>query len=763
MSLKNGFSDKRSTTPATGSAPQNSRGEKPDLEAPGPMGFVRFLSNMKISTKLIAGFSTMIAASALVGVVGLISISQINDTVNEITDVAAPTVEIADDLIANVWEATKVAEEVIGDEDPGDIEKLVIEFAELDAVFDSSFRDLEGLVNDEAHADEMKRAREAQSRFVERAEQMFLAHKNALAEEAKGKRLLVEFDAIGADLVTALDEFAQENEAEMAKAEEEGDRLESRGADGAAVNRVLGSLFDQDYPVVEAALKLQRLVLEMQDTAGEYLAEDVAENLKGIEDELKQLSEQAAPHIMILKDLSESDEDRSDTQQVEALFRTWMAFANDDEQLFDTHRDMLQAEMLANELTEHLEAEADAADRALNELSEFADSINDSADEHAAEAVNKSRIAIGALLVAMLMISAGLIVSVILTVVRPVREMTAAMMTLSQGDNRVEIPSLERQCELGEMAKTLQVFKENAVEKEQLAEREQVQLATREARTKKVEALIAKFETTSSEALRSVSAAATQMQANARTLTATAEQTNDQSSTVAAASEQAAVNVQTVASATEELSCSIGEINQQINQSSEVAKAAAAEAATTTNTMRELASASQKIGEVVDLITDIAEQTNLLALNATIEAARAGEAGKGFAVVASEVKSLANQTGKATEEIGRQIDGIQGISDQAVQAMKSIAETIGRMNEISTMISAAMEEQRAATQEISRNVQEASTGTTEVSANIAGVNQGAQETGRAAGELLTAADELSGQADVMNSSVESFLDGIRGA
>ena len=254
-----------------------------------------------------------------------------------------------------------------------------------------------------------------------------------------------------------------------------------------------------------------------------------------------------------------------------------------------------------------------------------------------------------------------------------------------------------------------------------------------------------------------VAGAATEMRATAQSMSATAEETSRQSTAVAAASEEASTNVQTVASAGEELSSSITEIGRQVEQSTKTAARAVDEAKRTNDQVASLASAASQIGEVVKLISGIAEQTNLLALNATIEAARAGEAGKGFAVVAAEVKSLANQTAKATEEISAKIGEMQSATGGSVEAIKAIAKTIEEINQISTTIAAAVEEQSAATQEISRNVQQAAKGTQEVNENITGVTQGASQTGAAAGQVLTAAEQLAKEAETLRLEVDKFL------
>jgi methyl-accepting chemotaxis protein len=292
---------------------------------------------------------------------------------------------------------------------------------------------------------------------------------------------------------------------------------------------------------------------------------------------------------------------------------------------------------------------------------------------------------------------------------------------------------------------------------------QEAMLAERQKQQDKITAAIADFDGQMKSVLDTVSRSAANLQTAANALAASAEQSTQQSTAVAAASEEASTNVQTVASATEELTSSVKEIGRQVSESTRITGVAVEQARRSSTTIQDLAKAAQKIGDVVELINTIAGQTNLLALNATIEAARAGEAGRGFAVVASEVKALAEQTAKATGEIGQQILAIQEATKESVGSIQEIGSTIASVNEIATTIAAAVEQQGVATSEIARNVQEAARGTQDVSSNIGGVSQAASDTGQTATKLLSSANELSQQSDMLRSQVEGFFATIRAA
>ncbi len=371
----------------------------------------------------------------------------------------------------------------------------------------------------------------------------------------------------------------------------------------------------------------------------------------------------------------------------------------------------------------------------------------------------------GTVVVSTIVLTVLIVFSVAILVARqinkPIAGLTRTMKVLAEGDKTVDVPATELKNELGDMGRSVLVFKDNMIRAEQLAAEQAREQEVQQERAKQIILLTQGFEKDSDNVLTTVHAAITQMGTTSNSMKQAADQLNQRSVAVSAPSTEASSNVQTVASASEELAASIAEIGAQASNSTLIASEAVTKAQETDETMRGLSDAAQRIGEAIRLINDIADQTNLLALNATIEAARAGDAGKGFAVVASEVKNLATQTAKATEEISRQIGDVQRSTENAVVAIGGISKVIAQMDEISSAIAAAVEQQRAATQEIARNVEQASSGTHEVSENIVGVSTLATETEEAADQVKGASTQVEEQAESMNAFIRRFIENVR--
>ena len=370
-------------------------------------------------------------------------------------------------------------------------------------------------------------------------------------------------------------------------------------------------------------------------------------------------------------------------------------------------------------------------------------------------------------------VAVGIILAIALgfMIARPLGKMRKVMTALADGDMEVEIKPTRRRDEIGAMTKAIIFFKDSLSQAEDLRqeqkrareEKQKQDEAAAAERKREVLAMADSFEKNVLTVVESLTGSTGHLNDLATSMSDAANQTNQRSAAVAATTDETSTNMQTVASATEQLSSSVGTVGKHVGESSKIAEVAVAEASATNNKIKKLAEAVNKIGEVIDLITDIAAQTNLLALNATIESARAGDAGRGFAVVAKEVKSLATQTAKATEEISSQISQIQGETDDAVSAIGRISDVIGRISETSTEISTAVDEQGSATREIASIVQQATAGTNEITGNIAQVNEAAGETGQAASQVLDAADTLSQQGKALRQQVDNFLESIRAA
>lgn len=344
---------------------------------------------------------------------------------------------------------------------------------------------------------------------------------------------------------------------------------------------------------------------------------------------------------------------------------------------------------------------------------------------------------------------------------QPVLMMEEAMSRLAEGNNQIEIPGVHRADEVGMMAKAVLVFRDNALAMDGLRVRQEAEQAAKELRSQQLEALIASFNFDVTAIINTVASTASNTETTAREMDSFASQTVGQMKTVDQSSNAATANVQAMAAASEELAYSIEEISARVNEASQVAVKAAADAARTDAIVQSLFEASNRIGTVVTFIQTIASQTRMLALNATIEAARAGEHGHGFAVVAHEVKELADKTSHATAEIAQQISSVQTAGQAAVEAIREITISVKHVNEISSSIAASVEEQGAATKEIARSAQEAAQGTTMVASSINWVVKEAAQMQGSASTMLDTSVQMSGQSEVLRAIVDNFLMGVQ--
>ncbi len=449
---------------------------------------------------------------------------------------------------------------------------------------------------------------------------------------------------------------------------------------------------------------------------------------------------------------------------VSALVDALLALGRGEDSAFELRRKELEAAARADLTIDENATIQRSLDRAVALLVGDAEKSMQSGSVKLVEDLGRNRMLL--MIVAGLSVLAAIAIGVFYVQRRLVRRLTSigdAMRRLSSGETDLTVPAATDRDEIGDMARSLEVFRGGEIERREMTQRQTAEQAAQRDRTAAIERMIGEFRATVTGVIVAVTENISSMESTARTLSGIAAEADTQARAASSASEQTSSSVDSVAGATEELGASIREISEQATQANGVVERASEIAQNADQLVGQLVNGANRIGDVVKLIRAIAEQTNLLALNATIEAARAGEAGRGFAVVASEVKTLASQTAKATEEIATQIGAIQTSTAEAVDAIRQIGGVMGDISRFTSTIAASVEEQSASTQDIGRNVQQAATGAKELAGNMATVTEAIDETNRSATLVLTASNALTTQAGTLQQAVDEFLERVAAA
>lgn len=723
------------------------------------------IRDFKLQTKLLLGFFLLSLLICLTGGTGLFMMNKIRGNIGDVTEVALPLVNVSAALLGNSQQLNGVLLNALNQSDVANVQASQALIGGLETAGGESLAKLQELSDQGGLNLEIKTVAGQQQTLAQQAKETLGAHETNLGKTAAAGKRLAAFEALRQKIDQSLSGYAREAESAMSAMQDRGGTLVSSGAATVEnMDEIFRQTFDTAYPQVQLSYKFLNYLVKTQDLARTFITQSDAKLLAQTEKELKSTTKKMTGFIRRLEAKAPSEESKALLESVGADLENLIKTLTAKDGVLASHRDALVASAQALRLKDALTAlQADYSGK-IDAISAAANDRGDNAKTTIESNVTRALAIIGGIVIAGVVFGMSFGFFQARGISKPIGRITQAMGRLAEGDTTIAVENADAANEIGDLARALEVFRDNALEKERQEEAAQArEQAAKEEGSRQILALCDAFDKSVNVALDSVTAASGKMEATAQGMTSVASSAGERAQAVSVASEQASGNVQTVAAASEELAASIQEISSQVAASADIARNAVGAAEDATQLVQGLVEASQKIGDVVGLINDIASQTNLLALNATIEAARAGEAGKGFAVVASEVKNLATQTASATEEISGQISNIQGATSAAVTAIENIAATIGKISEISGSIAAAVEEQGAATGEISRNAQEAANGTQEVNANIAGVSEAVAETGESSSDVLAAAKELSVQSESLKKSVDAFLKDVKAA
>jgi methyl-accepting chemotaxis protein len=721
-----------------------------------------FFPRAKLRAKLTMAFLFLSGLIGICGVSGLLFVRGIGATVAIFSDVTSPLLGQTVGLVDNAQRMRTAFVAAVNSDRTDDQSATTL--TQLDADARRGMGELRRL---SAQADLPVRLGDIERRqqeFVQVLQEMLAAHVRERTTALTVEERVAKFESDRREFDMLLTTIAARAEALMSATEDKAQLQIAIGtATAEGLSKLLIQISEENYPLLQGVYKLIRDTVRIQEAATSFV------NIKQL-DELTVIERRTAALLGTSREVI--DQLALRLQSAEA--KEYLAKFNEgvDRQkkdlldkggIFSAHQENLKVKAETASLQRSLAAIEAAYIGALEEARQIVERHNEVAKMRAASVVTQALVLIGFIVFAGML--AGILFSLVFSnrIIGPIQRLTKAMTQLAEGELEVSVPARGRSDEIGDMAAALQVFKNNAIAAGGLVTEREREQAVKEHRTLRVTQLCAAHERSVTGLLDALNGAAGDMRSTSQTMSAIVQKTSHQAIAAATASNEATANVQTVAAATEELSASTAQINERALHSATIANKAADETNRAGAVVHDLQATASEIGQVLRMIEDIASQTNLLALNATIEAARAGEAGRGFAVVAGEVKNLAGQTAMATGEIAARISAIQGATEQAVEAIKGVRNTIGEMREISTFVATTMENQKVAAHEIAGNTSQVANATADVAANVEGVSRSMASTGSAAAQAVEAAIDLNQQAEALRAEVSQFLGDIRAA